>query len=192
MTFLLIVLGISAIYLYLDFRTDPKDHAKAKIVHGILIVLLFYSYLGSISDFVNTMRNIGSFFQQQQAIGIIPGGISAVISFLSSILSVIVLWNVGKMMRRHNGARKLVIKLLPLLGLFGVFSFYGGFVLDGDMMGFSDWGIILLGFIIMMGIFLGIMFIYCAPFMVRFFERVSPNAPLTDLIDRIGEDEARE
>lgn len=192
MPLLLIVLGISAIYLYVDFRTDPGEHLKAKTIHTVLIVFLFYYYIDSIRELIAIVGDIEVFFRQRPSLGIIPGLLNAVITLMSSIISAIVLWNVGKMVRRHNSARKLIIKLLPVLAFFSLFSFYEVLAIGGNVVGFYEWGIILSGFIIMMGLFLGIMFIYRAPFMVRFFERASPNAPLTDLIDRIGEDEAGE
>lgn len=192
MPLLLIVLGISAIYLYVDFRIDPGEHLKAKVIHTVLIVFLFYYYIDSIRELIAIVGDIDVFFRQRPSLGIIPGLLNAVITLMSSILNVIVVWNVGKMIRRHNGARKLIVKLLPVLAFFSLFSFYEVLAIGGNVAGFYEWGIILTAFIIMMGLFLGIMFIYRAPFMVRFFERVSADAPLNELVDQIGDDEGGE
>lgn len=191
--FLLIIVAIVVAGLIKNYSIDKGKHLKAKWVHGLLITLLMYSFVGSISQGIKIVFSFSSFLETTPAVGIIPKNAHILLIIIHTVLSILVFVYAGKMIGRKNEDRLRMIKILPFVGFLSSLFFYRGFVQDGDKMGIPDWVILLMGFIIMMGIYIGTMKIYQSKFMVRFFEKdneigMSSNENLEELIDELGND----
>ncbi|MEM6805646.1 MAG: hypothetical protein AAF696_29885 [Bacteroidota bacterium] len=188
----LIVLVVVGISLKQNYALDLGQHRKAKIIHALLSSLFFYTYVDSISFLIGLVQYFEMIRNSAQGFGIITQDTHFILLLLSNLLGVVALWYFGKMIKRDNHARKVIIKLLPILGLISSIGFYRGFLEDGDSMGLSDGLIISLGLVIMLGFYIGFMMIYKSPMMVRFFKMELEDGEQSEenlgkLINEIGE-----
>lgn len=191
-SFPIILFIIIIFFMGKDFMSDGKLHIKAKIVHGIIMLLLCYSYTGSFSEVFWFARNTDNYEATFGQTGIFSGSTFGWIRFAASIVSTVALFTFFSMSSRRDGARRFALKLFPLMGLFGSFSFYRGLVFEeGNSLISTHWGFFILSLVVSIAFFMGLFFIYRSKMMLRFFERdgvigEATEEELNEKIDEMG------
>lgn len=170
MRFTIFALVFLVIGLIKDYQRDKGKNVKAKIFHAICLTLLIMSYAGSFQILGMLIRDFEGAQQRFSSnVGPVPGQLHWIIYLVHSALVMTVIILAYQMIRRSEKSRKLLVKLLPLAGLLEVFSFYRGWILDGDDLGVGHGAIILIGFVIVGGITTLIFWVYTSEFMKTFF-----------------------
>jgi hypothetical protein len=136
MGFTIFALIFLVIGLIQDYQRDKGKNMKAKVFHAICLTFLIASYAGSFKILGMLVRNFDEARERFSTnVGPIPGQIHWVIYLLHSVVVMTIIVLAYQMIRRNDKSRKLLVKLLPLAGLLEVFSFYRGWVIDGDDLG---------------------------------------------------------
>lgn len=169
-----ILLSIAGIYLYHDYASDKGQHRKAKIINGIIIGSLIFMYADS-------FRYIGWMIRKPHVvletwntpIGFFTGEVHLIVNLISVIGGTTLMFFASKMTRRNKIGRKWVLNLLPVLSAIEIFSFYRGWISDGNDSMTNQISALGVGALIIGGICLLILKIYQSGFMIDFFNRKS-------------------
>ncbi len=180
--FNIFVFVILAIGLTRDYNRDKGQNSKAKIFHAIILAIICASYAGSFGILGSVIRNFDEIQQKYSVpIGIVPGQVHFLFYMAHLALSLVILILAIQMISRKEKALKLFLRLLPFLALLEIFSFYRGWIVDGDDMGVKHGIIILIGFLIIGGITTAIIWIYKTNFMKTFFEAPKKIEPMSEI-----------
>lgn len=171
----LVVLGSC---LYRDFKKDPGEHVRAKIVHSIMLFAL-------VVQFANAFREAGAVVGRfnetvgrfSQDVGVVPGDVHIVIFFLQIIVSVIISVLAFKMGVRNDKARKQFLTIIPFGGLLYVFGFYRGWLsVPGDPF-LNDLLVVVIGTLVISALVIPYLLVYRSPMMLSFFEQQQTTLP---------------
>jgi hypothetical protein len=168
----IILLAIAGIYLYHDYIIDKGQHIKAKIINGIFIGLITIMYADSfryIGWMIREPNKIKEIWYSQ--VGIIPESAHLIINFSSVIIGITLIFFASKMTRRDEFGRISTLRLLPLIAAIEVFSFYRGWISDGNDSTTNQIFALLIGTILIGGLCFLIFRIYRSQFMNDFFSR---------------------
>jgi hypothetical protein len=168
-----------------DYADDAGEHRKAKWVNGILIFLLFYTFMGSISNGVRLLSNFSEVLETTPAIGVIPKWANVLLKVTDAMLSIAILFLISRLIRRNNDARIWLTRLLPLFGVVLGLSNGRDLVLKDGVMDISRGVVLMISLAVCFGVFFGIARVYKSSWMVRFFERI-PEAGPENLIYEVG------
>lgn len=169
MGFTIFALAFLVIGLAQDYQKDKKQNIKAKIFHAICLTILIASYAGSFKILGMLIRDFdGARERFSTSVGPISGQIHWAIYLVHSALVMTIIILAYQMIRRLDKSRRLLLKLLPLAGLLEVFSFYRGWIIDGDE-GVNHGVIIVIGLVIVGGFTVFIFWVYNSVFMKNFF-----------------------
>ncbi len=163
-------LAILVVGLVNDYKRDEGRNVRAKVFHAICLATLIVSYTGSFRILASWIRN----FERAKGIfsvdvGLVPGQLHFIFYLLHSVLAMVVIVVAYGMIKRNDRSRKLLIRLLPFLAFLEVFSFYRGWLSDGDDLGVNHAMIVLTGFLVIGGLASIIIAIYSSRMMRIFF-----------------------
>ena len=171
--FTLFGLAILTFGLINDYKADKGQNTKAKILHAICLTILITSYSGSFRILGMLTRNFDKVKERFSVdVGIVPGQIHFIFYLLHSALAMTVIVVAYQMIRRNEKSRRLLTILLPILALLEVFSFYRGWVIDGEDLGVNHALIFLVGFLLIGGLTSIIIAIYKSKSMATFFRTI--------------------
>jgi hypothetical protein len=170
MRFTIIALIFLVVGLIKDFQKDKGQHVKAKVFHAICLTVIIFSYAGSFQILGMLIRDFEGAHQRfSTPVGFVPGQLHWIIYLIHSALVMTIIILAYQMIRRSEKSRKLLVTLLPAAGLLELFSFYRGWISDGDYLGVSNGLINLVGLLIVGGATLAIYMVYDSKFMKAFF-----------------------
>ena len=171
MSFTIVLLLILGFGLMRDYNRDKGLHAKAKVTHAIILALIIINYGGTFQILGSIIRNFDKVQESFSVpVGFVPGQIHFTFYLVHTALALVILYFAAQMINRNKKAKGRLLALLPLLAFVEIFSFYRGWIIDGDDLGFNHAVIILIGIIVMGGSIAVIYKIYKSRFMVDFFE----------------------
>lgn len=167
-----ILLTIAGIYLYHDYVSDKGQHIKAKIINGFVIGLIAFMYADSFR-YLGWMIRKPSDVKEiwQTSVGFIPGQLHLIINILSVLIGMALIYFASKMTRRDEVGRTWTLRILPIIAVSEIISFYRGWISDGydsitNQILAIGTGTILIGVITLL-----IIRIYRSDFMNDFFNR---------------------
>ncbi|MBX2900058.1 MAG: hypothetical protein KF775_10420 [Cyclobacteriaceae bacterium] len=169
--FTLFALVILTLILAQDYKRDAGKNKKAKIFHAICLAILVANYAGSFRILSVLIRNFDKARERFSVdVGLVPGQLHFIFYLVHSVLAMAVILLVYQMTRRNDKSRKLMVTILPFLAILEIFSFYRGWIFNGD--GFETSAILILsiGFILIGGLTSGIIAVYKSRFMTSFFK----------------------
>jgi hypothetical protein len=164
-----------------DYKRDKGQNTRAKVFHVVCLTILIASYAGSFRVLGMLTRNFDKAQERFSVdVGLVPGQIHFIFYLLHSVLAMTVIIIAYQMIRRNDKSRKLLITLLPFLALLEIFSFYRGWIIDGDDLGVNHGIILLIGFLLIGGLTSVIVAVYKSKFMTTFFTMTEQNQLLTN------------
>lgn len=172
--FPIFILGVILYILDRDYSDDSGEHVRAKIVHGILLILLIFSYFGALFNATMIIAKPDLFFSSAQPVGIFSHKLFGTAVLLETVAGLFALWFLWKMLRRDNMAREFIVGLLPILGVLKSFPFYLFLIGQrNNLLEMSSWVLYVLALGTTLALFLCLRKVYKAPFMIRFFHMES-------------------
>src|SRR5688500_8270802 len=118
MGFTIFALVFLVIGLVKDYQRDKGKNIKAKVFHAICLTLLIASYAGSFKILGMLIRDFdGARERFSITVGPISGEISWYIYLVHSAIAMTIIILAYQMIRRLDKPRKMMIKILPLLGV---------------------------------------------------------------------------
>jgi hypothetical protein len=170
MGFTIFALFFLVIGLVKDYQRDKGKNIKAKVFHAICLTLLVASYAGSFKILGMLIRDFdGAKERFSIAVGPISEEMTWYIYLVHSAIAMTIIILAYQMIRRVDKPRKMMTKILPLLGVVELFSFYRAWVIDGNELGVNHGVIILIGVLVVGGLTTFITLVYNSGFMKDFF-----------------------
>lgn len=163
----IVFLLIFIIILFLDY-SKTKGFIKAKIFHALALSYLFYVHLDSFKWVIGFIRQYDIFqMGMKTEIGFISENVNFYQNIIFIILGLFITFFAFGMLSRSNIFRNCLTKIILFIIPFGVISFYTGF--KQQMTAMNDYLILIIGIIIVCGIYLSIFLLYRSAFMKEFF-----------------------
>lgn len=174
--FALFGLTILATGLVQDYKRDKGRNLRAKVLHAVCLGVLIASYAGSFRVLGLLARNFSKVKERFSVdVGVVPGQLHFILYLLHSALAMAVVVVAYRLIRRNEKSRRLLINLLPFLALLEVFSFYRGYLIDGDDLGVDHLLVVFTGILIIGGLTTIFIAVYRSKMMRMFFAPVEQN-----------------
>ncbi|MEO0582423.1 MAG: hypothetical protein AAF135_09395 [Bacteroidota bacterium] len=177
--FPIVILLILGTGFYRDYQRDPGQHISAKVVHALLVTILTFSSLGSISGVIQVVSEFSSLADSYQERYILPLPLHTTVVALVPFVDLGMLLLLGGMYRRNLKSRMRLIMLLPIAGILKSYVFYVSMSSTDEPQDLiPEWGYLGAAFLFCLGFFMFAWGMYRARFMVNFFE-----GPVKDNLD---------
>ncbi len=172
MIYKIIITCLIGIWLSNDFKKDKGKHTKAKTLHAIIILLLFFMY-SSVYKYLYWMIFYTNIEKEKYSmdVGIIPGQLHFVIHLCYIIFILFTLGLAFKLIKRQEKACQKFMYALSLLGITEFFNFYRGMIKDEVEFQFNYYFLLYIGFALFSLIVVGVILIYNSKYMKSFFSQ---------------------
>jgi hypothetical protein len=173
----IILLSIAGIYLYHDYKRDKGLHIKAKIINGLVIGLVTFLYADYFRYVIWMIRKPDKVKEMWNTpVGIIPGELHLFINILSVFAGISLIIFASQLTKRSLNGRVWTLRLMPILTAVEIFSFYRGWISDGNDSMADQILALVTGTILVGGICILIIRTYKTEFMNDFFSRKNLNS----------------
>ncbi len=160
-----------------EYKKDKNKNTTAKYLNLLLSILIFTIYISSVKiELREYLFNLEEFYRSYQSkIGFIPSGIGKLVWIFYVLICIVISWLSVLLALRKEYARKLFLKLLPVLWILESIQLY-----KYALKNFStiDTKYLFLYILILLGIIIFTFFLlYYSRLMKSFFQYTAQESP---------------